>query len=66
MELQWCEATRSDLRALPDDEIRRLYNDMRCDQGSEYTSDSSCNMVVITIAQKRLIGNYFRGRGLTV
>jgi len=65
MKIQWCEVTRTNLRAMPDKEIQRLYNDMCCDQGCEYTTDSCGNMVVIDPNQKRLIGNYYRGRGLT-
>lgn len=64
MELQWVDATRGDLRKLPDGEIRRLYNDMCCDQSNETTCDGNGNIVFVTSTQKRLIGNYFRGRGL--
>ena len=63
-ELAWMDASRSDLKQMTDDEIRRIYNDMCFDLGCEYTMDSHGNMVVPTRKQRQLIGKYFRGRGL--
>ena len=62
--IAWCDTNRPILRAMSDDDIRRVYTDMCQDLYCEYTIDSSGNMTITTTKQRQLVGNYYRGRGL--
>lgn len=62
----WTEVTRRQLRAMSDDDLRSVYQEMDQDH-----RDGAIEVLTphgympVSNSQKAMIGNYYRGRGLS-